>query len=295
MTTPTSNLANAYTGLFQQGIFTGGAVARKEHDQIVNTLDEIERLPPGLYEMVIDDKSGSGRYEDLEHGDYTVRFELRKMDDILALDPDGRKDEAIFSTIAKVSEQNEAFYKNYVRPFVQAMVSKPAAEMLGAMSETRADAKVEQARLEIEPMIHAGGFAQALARILVALVAARGAVERRSAHIGKHIRSYLKEHRDEVRPLIGAEPIDWPAVIKVQTRVLMLEPQKAIEAIPALIPRKAQRELAIVIAAKALMLEPELGNADSKVARRVNQLLGVDYAAAARKLGLADAPRASAA
>ena len=119
------------------GIFVGGAVARKEHDQIVNTLEQIDRLPPGLYEMVIDEKSGTGRYEDLEHGDYTVHFELRKMDDILALDPDGREDEAIFSTIAKVSVWNEAFYKSFCRPFVQAMVTKPVAEMLAAMSETR--------------------------------------------------------------------------------------------------------------------------------------------------------------
>ena len=93
-----------------------------------------------------------------------------------------------------------------------------------------------------------------------------------------------------MRSLVGAEPIDWPAVIKAQTRIVMLEPQKAIEAIPALIPRQEQRELAVVIAAKALMLEPELGNPDSKAARRVQELLGVDYAAAARKLGVADAP-----
>jgi len=51
------------------GIFVGGAVARKEHDQIVNTLEQIDRLPPGLYEMLIDDKSGTGRYEELEHGE----------------------------------------------------------------------------------------------------------------------------------------------------------------------------------------------------------------------------------
>ena len=369
------------------GIFTGGAVARKEHDQIVNTLELIERLPPGLYEMVIDAKSGTGRHEDLEHGDYTVHFELRKMDDILALDPDGRADEAIFSTIAKVSEWNEAFYKNYCRPLVQAMVTKPAAEMLGSMSETRmqrlmasdvnpfssmvkywaelaranrkpvskdnyftalerrnseqianslkaygenrdnaivkwvefaygpfglgavfppdepaevaararATAEVEQARQEIAPLIHAGGFPEALARIVVATAAARGAIERRSGHIGKHIRAYLKEHRDEFGSLVGADPIDWPAVIKAQTRIVMLAPQQAIEAIPSLIPRQEQRELAVVIAAKTLMLEPELGNADSKAAQRVQQLLGVDYAAAARKLGVADAPRASAA
>jgi pimeloyl-ACP methyl ester carboxylesterase len=369
------------------GIFTGGAVARKEHDQIVNTLEQIERLPPGLYEMIIVEKSGSGRHEDLEHGDYTVRFELRKMDDILAFDPDGRQDEAVFSTIAKVSEQNEAFYKNYCRPVVQAMFSKPVAEALASMSETRmqrlmvsdtnpfmsmvknwaelaranrkpaskdnyfsalerrnseqivhaltaygqsrdnaivkwvesfygpfglgavfppdapaevaararATADVEQARLEIAPLIHAGGFPEALARIVVGTATARGVIERRSGHIGKSIRGYVNEHRDEFRSLIGAEPIAWPAVIKAQARIVMLEPQKAIEAIPALIPKQDQRELAVVIAAKVLMLEPELGNADSKAARRVYETLGVDYAAAARKLGVADAPHASAA
>jgi len=309
------------------------------------------------------------------------------MDDILALDPDGRADEAVFSTIAKVSEWNEAFYKNYCRPFVQAMVSKPAAEMSGAMSETRmqrlmasdvnpfasmvkhwaelaranrkpvskdntfaalerrnseqivhalnayrdsrdnaivkwvenfygpfglgavfppdapaevgararASADVEQARQEIAPMIAAGGFPEALARIVVGTIAARGAVERRSGHIGKLVRSYVKEHRDDVGSLIGAEPIDWPAVIKAQARIVMLEPQKAIEAIPALIPGQEQRELAVVIAAKVLMLEPELGDQDSKAAQRVHELLGVDYAAAARKLGVADAPHANAA
>ena len=144
-------------------------------------------------------------------------------------------------------------------------------------------------------MIHGGGFPEALARIVVATAAARGAIERRSGHIGKNIRAYLKEHRDAFGSLVGADPIYWPAVIKAQTRIVMLEPQKAIEAIPALIPRQEQRELAVVIAAKVLMLEPELGNVDSKAARRVQELLGVDYAAAAHKLGVADTPHASAA
>jgi len=371
-----------HEGVGHLGIFVGGGVARKEHDQILNTLEQIERLPPGLYEMVIDRKSGTGRYEELEHGDYTVHFELRKMDDILALDPDGRKDEAVFSTIAKVSELNEAFYKIFCRPFVQAMISKPVAEILAAMNQTRmqrlmfsdvnpfmsvvktwadlaranrkpvskdnawlamerrtsdeivhalkaygqsrddaivkwvefvygplglgavfppdapaevaaharATADVEEARRQIAPLIHAGGFPEALARILIGTVRARGKLERRSDHIGQRIRSYLKERRNEIGSLIGAEPIDWQAVIKAQTRIVMLEPQKAIEAIPALIPSQEQRELAVVIAAKMLMLEPELGKADSKAARQVHELLGVDYSAAAEKLGVA-APR----
>jgi hypothetical protein len=154
-------------------------------------------------------------------------------------------------------------------------------------ARARASADVEEARRQIQPLIHAGGFPEALARIVIGTVNARGAIERRSGHIGKHVRSYLKEHRNEIGALIGAEPIDWPAVLKAQTRIVMLEPQQAIDAIPALIPKHEQRELAVVIAAKVLMLEPELGDADSKAARRVHELLGVDYNAAAEKLGVA--------
>jgi pimeloyl-ACP methyl ester carboxylesterase len=372
-----------HEGIGHLGIFVGGGVARKEHDQILNTLEQIERLPPGLYEMIIDDKTGTERYADMEHGDYTVRFDLRKVDDILALDRDGRGDEAIFSTIAKVSEWNEAYYKSFCRPFVQTIFTKPLAEALAATSQdrlqrllfsdvnpfmnvvrtwaenaranrkpvsrdnyllalerrnseqiehaltayghsrddatvkwveliygplglgavfppdvpaevnarARATADVEEARLQIAPLIDAGGFPEALARIVIATIKARGSVERRSDHIGQHVRNYIKNHRSQIGSLLGAEPIDWPAVIKAQTRILMLEPDQSIEAIPKLIPRKKQRELAVAIAAKVLMLEPELGDADSNAARRVYKLLGVSFNAAADKLGIATTGR----
>jgi hypothetical protein len=152
-------------------------------------------------------------------------------------------------------------------------------------ARTRAAADVEDARRQIGPLIHAGGFPEALARIIVATAGARGVIERRSGHIGEQIRSYVKEHRNELNSMVGAEPVDWPSVIKAQTRILMLEPQQAVEAIPGLIPGQNQRELAVVIAAKMLMLEPELGDADSKAAHRVHELLGVDYRTAAKKLG----------
>ncbi|RPJ45638.1 MAG: DUF3141 domain-containing protein [Betaproteobacteria bacterium] len=163
----------------------------------------------------------------------------------------------------------------------------PPDEPAEVAARARATADVTKARRQIVPLIHAGGFPEALARILIGTVRARGKLERRSDHIGQRIRSYLKEHRKEIGPLIGAEPIDWPAVLRAQTRIVMLEPEQAIEAIPALIPKQAQRELAVVIAAKMLMLEPELGDADSRAARRVYEVLGVDFNAAAEKLGVA--------
>src|SRR5262249_54555257 len=81
------------------GIFVGGAVAKKEHDQLIHTLDQIDLLPPGLYEMQMARKVGPSQHEELIYGDFHVTFAPRKMDDIRALDPDGgRADEVVFST-----------------------------------------------------------------------------------------------------------------------------------------------------------------------------------------------------
>ncbi|MBI2747915.1 MAG: DUF3141 domain-containing protein [Burkholderiales bacterium] len=121
------------------GIFVGGEIARKEHDQLVTSLDVIESLPPGLYEMKLEAKAGneSLRWEQLEPGDYTVHYEHRTMKDIQALNPEGRAEEALFSTIAKVSELNAMLYKTLVRPWVKMTATRPVADALGKMHPLR--------------------------------------------------------------------------------------------------------------------------------------------------------------
>lgn len=119
------------------GIFVGGGVARKEHDQLVNTLDEIERLPPGLYEMTLETKSSSLKYDSLSYGDFSVKFKPRTMDDLRAFDPEGRDDELVFSSIAKVSDVNAAFYRTFIRPIVRALVSAPTAEVMRNLNADR--------------------------------------------------------------------------------------------------------------------------------------------------------------
>lgn len=53
------------------GIFVGADIARKEHDQIVTSLDVIDHLPPGLYEMKVvlkgegDQEQAVQRWDDL--------------------------------------------------------------------------------------------------------------------------------------------------------------------------------------------------------------------------------------
>jgi pimeloyl-ACP methyl ester carboxylesterase len=121
------------------GIFVGGDVARKEHDQLVTSLDVIESLPPGLYEMKLEAKAGKDeqRWEQLEPGDYTVHYEHRTMEDIRALNPEGREEEAMFSTIAKISELNAAMYKTWVRPWVKLLATRPVGDALGKLNPLR--------------------------------------------------------------------------------------------------------------------------------------------------------------
>ncbi len=105
------------------GIFVGADIARKEHDQIVNSLDVIDHLPPGLYEMKLVHKYGEEpqRWDGLEPGSYTVQFQHRTMDDLRALNPEGRAEEQLFSTVARFSEMQTALYKAWVRPWLQAL------------------------------------------------------------------------------------------------------------------------------------------------------------------------------
>ena len=121
------------------GIFVGGEVARKEHDQLVASLDVIESLPPGLYEMRLEAKDGGDvlRWDSLEPGDYTVHYEHRTMQDIVALNPEGRDEEALFSVVAKVSEFNAQWYKAWLRPWVRAMATRSVGDALGRLHPLR--------------------------------------------------------------------------------------------------------------------------------------------------------------
>ncbi len=118
------------------GIFVSAKVALKEHAEFVDSLDLIETLAPGLYEMVITETHLEGAATSTEHQEYNVRFEARTLDDIRALD-DGREDEVPFRTLAKVSETNQGLYRQLMSPWVRAMVTPQTAEALRLMHPHR--------------------------------------------------------------------------------------------------------------------------------------------------------------
>jgi hypothetical protein len=118
------------------GIFVSGKIAEKQHAEIVNALDLINALPPGLYEMVIDEKGPEEVGVELLPGNYLVRFEARSVDDILALD-DGREDERAFETVARISEINEGLYDTFVSPWVRMFSNEATAEALRLLHPLR--------------------------------------------------------------------------------------------------------------------------------------------------------------
>jgi hypothetical protein len=116
------------------GIFVSAKVALKEHAEMVNSLELIESLPPGLYEMVVEEVEADAGAAGAD--EYRVRFEARDLDDIRRYD-DGRADEAAFRAVARLSEANEGLYETFVGPWLRALSTGAAAEAMRALHPSR--------------------------------------------------------------------------------------------------------------------------------------------------------------
>jgi hypothetical protein len=110
------------------GIFVSGKIARKEHSEIATTLDTIEAVPPGLYEMVITQEGGSNT-------PYSVELVERTMGDIRALA--GEASNEAFPAVAQISALNEAFYDTAISPLVRAATTEAHAELRRRMHPLR--------------------------------------------------------------------------------------------------------------------------------------------------------------
>ncbi len=118
------------------GIFVSAGVAKKETTEIAGALDLIDLLPPGLYEMVIEDKHPEMAHSELIQGRYLSVFKPREVSDILALD-DGRDDEQDFEVARRVAEINQANYDKFLSPLVKAVANEPAARVSRALNPAR--------------------------------------------------------------------------------------------------------------------------------------------------------------
>lgn len=108
------------------GIFVSGKVALKEHAEIATTIEMIESMAPGLYEMAISGDVRSG---------YTVEFRERRVADIRALSSDAGNE--AFPIVAQVSQLNQQAYDMFVSPVVRGLVNERTAELRRQMHPLR--------------------------------------------------------------------------------------------------------------------------------------------------------------
>jgi pimeloyl-ACP methyl ester carboxylesterase len=113
------------------GIFVSGKVANKEHTEIANTLDMIEAVAPGLYEMRITAEEGSG-----SNTGYQVELVARTIADIRAVS--GEAENEAFPAVAKIAAANQTIYDLFVGPAVRQMTTEQTAEMRRKLHPMRA-------------------------------------------------------------------------------------------------------------------------------------------------------------
>ena len=118
-------------------IFVGTKVAAKEHSEFINYMDLIDSIPPGLYEIVITDKSEGEVGGELLEGNYNVRIEERGLEDILALGSNSIEDEREFEAVAHLSDISIGLYTTFVQPWVRALVTPQVASALHVLQPLR--------------------------------------------------------------------------------------------------------------------------------------------------------------
>lgn len=97
-------------------------MARFEHRAILESVDDLEALAPGLYEMKILNPTGD---PDCRRPQYAVAFEERRVEDLRFDYP-----REAFEKVRKVSELNEAFYRTFISPWVRAVSTPWSATLL---------------------------------------------------------------------------------------------------------------------------------------------------------------------
>jgi tellurite resistance protein len=123
------------------GIFVSSSVAQKEHAEVASTLQTIEALAPGLYEMVIEEMREQG-----VDAQFVVSFHERSLQHIRDLDDGRHVEDKAFAAVERLSEFGAEVYDMFGRPMVRAAVSGPVATAVRDLNPARTQRLVFSSR-----------------------------------------------------------------------------------------------------------------------------------------------------
>ena len=125
----------------------------------------------------------------------------------------------------------------------------------------------EARRRDLLERMDKGGLGEAAMRIVLAGMAEVGTLERRSGLIARQL-------WDENPDLKRLSPTERKAKLREQALLLHLDWDRAIETLADLLPTTAERERALAIAKAVLMVQHDDPLTDSKLAKKLRQVLG---------------------
>src|SRR5256884_841473 len=118
------------------GIFVSGKVASKEDKELIQFIDMIDVLPPGLYEAVITEDDEVNNQPQINRP-YRFSLKPRTLGDIRALGGNDAQDELRFATVRDVSEVNLGLYRTFASPVVKNLVTEQSANLLRELHPSR--------------------------------------------------------------------------------------------------------------------------------------------------------------
>jgi len=118
-------------------IFVGTQVAAKDHAELLNNMELIDAMPPGLYEILITEKCGDQAASPGVSTGFELCIEARELDDIRALGCNTLEDEREFAAVARVSELNNALYQTFLQPWIKMLSSAQLARAVLELNPLR--------------------------------------------------------------------------------------------------------------------------------------------------------------
>lgn len=111
------------------GIFVSAKIARREHRAIIEHIESIRALSPGLYEMIIERETGE---TDPLKDQFVVKFAERRIKSVRF-----PVEQGAFERMVAVSRANEALYLQIGRPWMKLLMSGVNPEALRWLSPMR--------------------------------------------------------------------------------------------------------------------------------------------------------------
>jgi tellurite resistance protein len=113
-----------------------------------------------------------------------------------------------------------------------------------------------------------GGFAEAIVRIILAVVESERALDKRQYMEAENVIRKHKRYYDT--------PAEIKKILFTQARVYSADPEKALEGLACMLPTQAERKEAFDVALRIAIADARVGTKEREVLDRIRTILGLD-------------------